>query len=413
MRHLLSVMFLLHAGSVVDAATWLETRQSVESLAASGDYSAALALEPELLSTVAQEFGNTSLEYAESLQVAGTVRSQSGQYFDAEAKLLDALDLVEQAEGPLSTRLIDPFLALGDNYHRMGEHDLALGAFNEARSLSRRAEGLFNPAQIPILERMADAMLGLDRYPEARDLRGEALTLLVRDNPPASLEVIDERYRFADWLERHADVRSADLQYGVIGGMIRFQFDSDPDLLVPLLRRDAENRKRVRMASGEPPGFPHELVEALALVEARSDPDPLLRAEVLLDLADWYVAFEQTWNIASAYAEVWDALGDVANGDELRQQWFSGLTLAYAPPLNSRHLVYDSEAPEGRVVGAFSIDEDGRPRDFELVESDPEGLIDRAFQRQIMNSRFRPRVVDGRVVASTGTVSTEFRYEPR
>lgn len=392
-------------------ATWFETRQSVEALAESGLYEQAIEREGELLALVEEAFGEPSFELADAYLLMGSIYSRDERYLEAESRVLRALELIEAIEGPLSTNLIDPFVALGENYHRSEDYDLALGAYDEARNLSRRAYGLFNPAQIPILERMSDSALGIGDYPEALELRREALLLLTRETGPGSIELLDASYRYARWLEGTSNYRAAYGQYMAMRQMILTQFGGDPRLLVPLLRVAAANRRSSlpRGNRNTAPGA-SELREAVRILENLGNPDPLLRAEILLEIGDWQTAFDRTWLVEDAYLAVWDALADVDNGDELRREWFGGVTVTYSPALVSRDLTEDEDAPVGRLDASFTIDEDGRPDDFEVLESDPDGLLDRAARRQLLNSRYRPRIVDGELVPSIGTRSWTFRY---
>jgi TonB family protein len=181
--------------------------------------------------------------------------------------------------------------------------------------------------------------------------------------------------------------------------------------MLPLLRVDADNRRRALLSRSDPPGEPNELEEALRILDELGNPDPLLRAEILVDLGDWHAAFNRTWVVDDAYRAAWNALAEVDNGDDLRQEWFSDLTVAYSAPFVSRHLTEEIDAPVGRVAATFTIDVNGRPDDFEVIESRPDGLLDQAARRQVLNSRYRPRMVDGRLIPSTGTVSWNFQYE--
>jgi tetratricopeptide (TPR) repeat protein len=119
-------------------ATWFETRQSVENLAEAGRFAQAIEREEELLTLIEEAFGAPSIELSDAYLLMGSIHSLDAQYFEAEGRILQALQLIEDIEGPISTRLIAPFVALGENYHSSEDYDLALGAYNEARNLGRR-----------------------------------------------------------------------------------------------------------------------------------------------------------------------------------------------------------------------------------------------------------------------------------
>ena len=397
----------------VEGATWLEARTTMEQLASVGEFSAAVKLEQTLIDLVVEEFGDPSFELAESYMFMASVHAGNRDDFAVEAKILDALELYALVDGAVSTRLIEPYIALGDNYHRAREYDLALGAYDEARSLSRRAFGLLNRGQLALLDKMSESALGRGRFDEADDLQHEALILVERMHGENSLEALDAHYRYTEWLGRHLLYRSADLHFYEINRIIRRHFDDDPWLRLRLLRVDAGN---FLDAAGYGTGHrsePDELEQALNIVAELDDPEPLLRAEILLELGDWNVAFARPWEIEDAYVEAWELLSSVEDGEEIRQQWFSDLTIITSAGLYSRNITTDPRAPWGRLEIEFTIDTDGRADEFVILKSEPLGLLDDAGVRQLKESRFRPRMANGLVVESTGKIGWDYQYVAR
>ena len=61
----------------------------------------------------------------------------------------------------------------------------------------------------------------------------------------------------------------------------------------------------------------------------------------------------------------------------------------------------------------FTIDFEGRPNEIVVVMSEPPGLLNQAAIRQVMNSRFRPRIADGNLIESTGTIGWDYQYRSR
>jgi outer membrane biosynthesis protein TonB len=65
------------------------------------------------------------------------------------------------------------------------------------------------------------------------------------------------------------------------------------------------------------------------------------------------------------------------------------------------------------VLVRFDIDEFGRSNNVVVIASEPPGLKDEAVARHIRQSRFRPNIVEGRVVASRNkALDIIFRYVP-
>jgi TonB family protein len=413
------------------AASSFEARVAIEELASAGEYSAAVKLEESLFNLVIEEFGETSVELAEAYMFMASLYAADRNRFMAEDRILTALELYERADGPLSTLLIEPFVALGDHYFRANEFDLALNAYNEARILGRRAYGLLNREQIAVLDKMSDATLALGLFDEADALKLDTLAVVQRAYGEDSLENLDAHFEYVEWLSELNRFRTADNEFYRIARIIREQFDNDPRLQIRLFRADARNFRRAnetlrpQFVSGRgqfltesQEGLGHrsepgELLAALELYDEFEFSDPLLRAELLVELGDWHVHYNRTWAIDEAYQEAWNVLSLLENGDELKEEFFSDLTVVRAASLSSRVLTSDEDAPWGHLKLEFTINTDGTVDDFVVLESEPEELIDDAAIAQMQNSRFRPRIQDGVLVPSKGVVAWDYQYRAR
>jgi tetratricopeptide (TPR) repeat protein len=143
---------------------------------------------------------------AEELQVAvmnlGLAERTAGDYVAAEASYQRAIALIE-ASGRLTTpRYARAHAGLALTYHDARRYDLAAPAFDRAIALNRRAEGLFNEDQLPLLERQADALTELGRADEALQAHRYALRLVGRRSGERSLRYASELESFGRWYTR-------------------------------------------------------------------------------------------------------------------------------------------------------------------------------------------------------------------
>ena len=146
--------------------------------------------------------------------------------------------------------------------------------------------------------------------------------------------------------------------------------------------------------------------------------EPLLVAEILRDTGDWRIAFGATYTvdgdyrerIEDAYAGAWEWLGHVDGGEELRKSWFSATTPVSLMTLESPLTGIDSETRVGYVELRFDLDEYGVPDDVEVIDAFPAGLMEREAIRHVRQSRFRPNMADGKLVASTHSITFEFEF---
>jgi TonB family protein len=155
------------------------------------------------------------------------------------------------------------------------------------------------------------------------------------------------------------------------------------------------------------------LSQALNVLEAQDDPDPLAVAKVLRDMGDWQVAFSKTGSGEEQYVRAWELLGRVDNGDRLRKEWFSGPEYVLREPVSQRGVDNGPGSQDGYVLVRFDVDERGRTANVEVLKSEPEGLKDEAVLRAVQRSRFRPQMDGGEVVPGKGlALRFTFRYMP-
>ena len=420
--------FWLAAGVLVllsgpaGAQNWLDTRIEIAALINANDYAAAAELTDTFLEQVRVSFGETSPELGDAHLLVAVVQANNASLLDAEGSVLTGIEIHEGNEGPLSTRLIEPYITLGQTYHLVGEYELALGAYNEARNIGRRAYGLLHEDQLGILDLMSQSAYRLGGFDEARELQLEAIDLTQRAYGEDSVEFLDAHYRYAEWLRGLRRYGEAERTYFSMQRMISRAFDDDPIQNIRLLRVRAINQRAFSAGSGYSGdggmaglsgSKPSDLEKALELARSLEEPDPVLEAVILRDIGDWNVAYGRFDEIAAPYEAAWQLLDHVEGGSNLQLEWFSDQTVIHAPAaIYSPLVVNDPDAPSGHVEIGFTIDASGHTRNVEIVSSEPDGVLDYDAARQIMTTRFRPRIEDGTLVSSSGAHTWHFRYDP-
>jgi tetratricopeptide (TPR) repeat protein len=386
-----------------------ETRIVIEELLEAGDVEGALALANRLLELAGDEFGADSAQVADAHLLIAGVHNANGDYTAAETSILAAIDVYEGLDGPVSARLIDPFLDLGANYEEAGDYQGAISAYSEARTIGRRNYGLLNEQQLAIIDDMTEAAVRLGQFEEARNLQLEALTLVERSFDESSVEAIDARFKFAAWLREHRQYEEERRLYFEIQRIAEREHDENSLLTVrALMERAASYREE---DNGDGLGV-SGLRDALEILEAMPEPPPLLLAEVHVAIADWNVEFDRAGTTATDYIEAWRLLGRVENGDQIRREWFEELTEVEMNPVSRRGLSGDPDAPQGYVEIRFTVDVAGRTRDLEITGSHPPGFKDAAFMRQYREARFRPRIENGELVPARRARRNGFGYDP-
>jgi tetratricopeptide (TPR) repeat protein len=421
---LISGLLALAANSA-GSQSLLETRIEFEELARSGKLEAATALGDRLLDEARETFGAASAELADTQLLLARVQTANEEHLEAEANVLEAISILENTYGEQSPDLILPMIILGETYDAAGEYELSLGAYAEARDIGRRTYGLLNEDQISILDRISLTRLAMGDYDAARDVQFEAIDLVQRIYGEDSIEYLDAHFRYGYWLNNLGDYDEAERTYYAMQRIIDRVFDRDPIQTIRLLRARSANQLLANTNGGSPrlkaqrdgvaglngtqPAF---LESALKIARKLDDPDPVLEASLLRDIGDWNVAFGRAFDIAEPYEAAWNILAEVEGGADLQRDWFSEQIVIRSAPFWSPYFVAENDAPRGRIDLAFTIEADGRPVDVEIIGAIPAGLIEESAARQIQYTRFRPRLVDGKVVATEGAFTWRFRYDP-
>jgi TonB family protein len=389
--------------------TRLETRLEFDRLAEEERYDDALALADNLIELSEQEFGASSLEAAEAYRTVAAAQREAGRHEESETNYLHAVALIRDVDGTFSERAIEPLVGLGDNYHDAGQYLNAVTAYNEARTINRRIYGLLNERQIPIVDRVTQSLQELEQYEEADQQQLEILHLQERNHPDGSPEHLEALYRYAGWLRKSRRYHDERSYYARAQRIIRDRHGKDSLLAVRPLREIGNSFRAQRVPDNQ--GI-SSLRSALEILEQSQSAEPLMTAEVLRDLGDWEVAFSKVNPDLDLYRRAWTLLGEVDDGDSLREEWFAGLVNVLGEPISQRGLSDDPDAELGYVIVQFDVDRYGRTQNVEVARSEPEGFKDEAVARAVRQWRFRPFMREGEVIEKTEALRFNYRYLP-
>lgn len=363
----------------------------------------------------------------------GATQLQLADYDGAEASYRKSLELLEATQGISSRRLIVPLAGLGATYAAQDQHDLAVAFLARALAVSRRAEGLFNLAQLSLVEQVADSLYALADYGGAERERQYALRIAEQNygyGDPRTLPALDSLARFYEGLREYTSARMMYMRIRDIAGKEsggyspesirallgiarthRLQYMVDPDSVESQLpERDSQvtdpmdtifKTPRALTPATERAGL-RAVKTALELLRAASDPPPQLMIDALTELGDWYQTTSRQ-NLANpCYQEVLAVVR--AHPDRALFNPLAAPRLVfYRPPLSaSRGLSATGEYRIRRTVFEFTVTASGAPENISIVESDmTEGQLvqsRRALERAIYSPRFeegQPAVSDG------------------
>jgi len=108
--------------------------------------------------------GNRENELPIAYNNLAATQYQMSDYAGAETNYKKSLALLEENQGMSSRRMIVPLAGLGAVYAALDQHALAIKQFDRALAVSRRSDGLFNLAQIPLIDQAANSRFTLGDY---------------------------------------------------------------------------------------------------------------------------------------------------------------------------------------------------------------------------------------------------------
>jgi len=408
-----------------------------------GDFAAAAEQARKIVELTERE----GPAHAEELQVAlmnlALAEHRAGEYLAAEASFQRVIELIEGSGRLTSARLARAHAGLATTYHAARRHDLAAAEFEIAIALNRRSEGLFNEAQLPLLERQADSLAELGRLDEALLARRYALRVVGRRHGERSVPYARELESLGRWYTRvgsfeasRSTLRKSVELFAALSG------PSSTDLVGPLAalgenaRRWLQDPQLRDAAAAEPersvlfhdtpmPTPPtlspstiasegQKALEAAASIAGASpDAPPALVAGVRAQLGDWYVVRGQPGKALPNYRQAWQVAGAAADGEALRQSLFGApLLLEYQAPSNwNRNAQRPPEEVEIRQVELeLAVTAQGSVREPHAVGgTDEQRLVAQAL-RAVQTARYRPRLVAGEPAETTGLRFTQPFY---
>jgi tetratricopeptide (TPR) repeat protein len=400
-----------------------------------GDYAGAVEQGLKVVELTGRQGTGNGEELQVALMNLALAQQRAGDYVAAEAGYQRVIDLIEASGRTTSPRLARAYAGLGLTYHAARRFDVAATSLGRAIALNRRAEGLFNEEQLPLLGKQADALTELGRFEEALLAQRYALRVVARHQGERSLAFAQQSEAIGRWYTRVRSFeagratlqRTADLveslegptTIALVGPLTGIADNARRWLTDPLIRElDAADAQRGSMfhdpvmpapLSLSPSTIATEGLKALeraaAIVDAHPDAAPALVAGVHSQLGDWHTARQAPDRAGPSYQRAWQAAATAPEGPRLQQTLFGTPQLIrYIPPENwDRYAGRPPEEVERRDVEIeLTVKADGGVSGARVVTGgDDERLVSQAL-RAAATARYRPRLVDGQPADTPG-----------
>ena len=174
------------------------------------DFSAALGPAESIVDAQREQ---REPQYPADLAALGLIQAELREIDDALDDLVEAIGIVEDAEGEYSPTLIEYYRGLGRTYIKSAQYQQAIVTLEQAQHISQRHLGLFNVEQAALLDDITTAYLGLGNTTDAQKSQVERLDNAIRRFGAADPRVIPFRYTLAKYYEQSRLPESAREQY--------------------------------------------------------------------------------------------------------------------------------------------------------------------------------------------------------
>jgi tetratricopeptide (TPR) repeat protein len=388
-------------GDVAAASPLDALRRARDAFVQARDFSAGLT---PAQSVVDAQREQREPQYAADLAALGLIQAELRSVDDALGNLVEAIGIVETAEGQYSPALIEYYRGLGRAYIRSAQYQEAIVSLEQARHISQRNLGLFNVEQAPLLDDITTAYLGLGNTIEARNSQLERLDNAIRRFGATDPRVIPYRYTLAKYYEQSRLPESAREQYQEVLKAEESRLGAtDAGLLAPLRELVAID---LLVAQG---GDSAQRDRLAAVLEQNQGASAAERGLTLALLGDWAIVTGDAPAARSYYQQAWSAL---QSNPQLEVATYFGkpMMVDFIPPLspvdrNERSRPYTW----AEIVLEFDVSAEGLPSEVRVVSRDPQTTaLQSRYSRRLRETHFRPRMVDGEPVATTDVRSTHY-----
>lgn len=358
---------------------------------------------------------------------------------DAEVNYWKSLELLQQSLGISSPRVIEPIAALAAIFAEQNRHAGAAEFYRQAVGISRRTQGLFNLAQLELLDGLGASYVAVGDYAGVELVRRYAVQIVEQNYGPDDPRVAPALLRLAAYYESRHDyvaaraeyeriaeiTPNADTSYATmrieallgIGRMHRMQFTHDPESILGQFASVSQVMMRpVESLQSEAAKLAQEgheaLQSALRLLDGMQAPPVSLRLRTLLELGDWFTAARLPRTALSYYSRAATTFAQSPNQNE-PDPLAAPRLVVYRPPLAA---IRYRDVPPAQAIArparfVLTVTRKGEPRDIDLASSEMTEMQSKHVRRALEQALYSPRFENGQPAKTEGVEFTDHWFE--
>ena len=360
--------------------------------------------------------GPQSNQFAKALTNLAIVQFHTEQYDASVQNFESAIEIIEDNEDRLNAQLINPLKGLGAAQLESGRPDLATQTFRRAVHVTHVNEGPHNLDQLELLESIAETYVRMGDMDAAKDAQDTIYAINIREHRLDSPELVPSLMRRAKWQHRAGFIFDERATYRRAIRIIEEHEGKDSiNLIEPLILLgrsyfylDTSGQVSFHdssMASGE-----IYFRRATRIASESPDSNWQVVAQAGLALGDYYIYNNNSNRARQAYTDTWQLLSQNQDGLRVRRQQLEQIVPLKQEDLpmyvssDTRTSGDDRTDPllQGNVTVSYEVSTRGRAESVEVVEANPpefERMVN-TVKRELRRRIFRPRLEEGRVVAT-------------
>ena len=383
-----------------------------------GLYDQAAVAATQALWTARINFGEESIEAALAQVNLANAQQKTGDHAAAIDSYEKSIRRLEAVEGIVSPKLVNPLMGLAASQNAMGAYDRGLITYQRALRLNHVDNGLYNEAQLPIRDGLTETYLALGDKSDADFQQEIQVVIMQQEYGNNTDKVLPAMYKLANWYQRSNQPDKQAYQYQKAVQLIREEtFKNNPDQ-IQALRELSKTYYRMNMPSESM----RLLKQSYRLNAEAAEPDPLLAADINVQIGDFYNLFGSPKDASKHYKMAWNTLSGIEGQDSLLEEYFGRPVFLEGPVLPDVYPAKTSMARmymenpqmfgEGYLMAEYDVDDRGRVENVRIIESDPPSLMDRRMRSSLARQRYRPKIVNGEMASAEGERLTHnFNYE--
>ncbi len=326
-----------------------------------------------------------------------------------------------------------------------GDHDGALMAYQRAMHIQRVNNGIYSLGQEPMLRGMIDSYLARNDTESVGQHLDQLLWLYVKSYGQGDPRILPLVTEISEWhLQAYDQNPSRKSLYHLVRAhrlvasaidLVSHQVGGGTLTVLPLLRNLvvtnfylADHQRRYPVGSSEGFSFrtntspmaeplsQEELLVINSYQNGRRAQEQIVatlfnnpeatntdRIQALAELGDWYLLFGRVTSAQEAYRKAWQvAMTDPELTGKLDTVFGSPRVISLQPSRLPRRGLAPADGDAAQVVARLTVNARGEVKDADIVELDSvdDPSVSQLVTQELKKLRFRPRIVNGEMVAS-------------